>query len=88
VPAPGEGPLTLWYFANVERIAAQLPYKLLPVYVQQGPDPAWTAMPYRSLPELDLTEGPHQSYALQWFSFATLLVIGYPFFVRTRELTL
>ena len=87
VPAPGEGPLTLWYFANVERISAQLPYKLLPIYIQQGPDPAWSALPYRSLPELDLTEGPHQSYALQWFGFATLLVVGYPFFVRKRELT-
>jgi surfeit locus 1 family protein len=85
-PAPGDGPLNLWYFANVERIAAQLPYPLLPVYVQQAPDPAWTALPYRSLPELDLTEGPHMSYALQWFSFAILLLVGYPFYVRKREL--
>ncbi len=87
VPAPGEGPLRLWYFTNVERIAAQLPYSLLPVYVQQAPDPAWTALPYRSLPELDLTEGPHMSYALQWFGFAALLLVGYPFYVRKRERT-
>jgi surfeit locus 1 family protein len=87
LPAPGSGPLNLWYFADVARVAAQLPYPLLPVYVQQAPDPAWTSLPYRSLPELDLTEGPHMSYALQWFSFAILLLIGYPFYVRKRERT-
>jgi len=87
LPAPGSGPLNLWYFANVERIAVQLPYPLLPVYVQQAPDPAWTSLPYRSLPVLDLTEGPHMSYALQWFSFAVLLLVGYPFYVRKRERT-
>lgn len=29
------------------------------------------------LPEPDLTEGPHRSYAFQWFTFATIGVIGY-----------
>ena len=85
LPAPGSSPLELWYFANVEGIAAQLPYTLLPVYVQQAPNPAWTSLPYRSLPVLDLTEGPHMSYALQWFSFSALLLVGYPFYVRKRE---
>ena len=84
-PAPGQEPLRLWHFANVERIAGQVPYQLLPVYVQQAPDPALTGLPYRSLPELELTEGPHMGYALQWFSFAALLLIGYPFFVSKRE---
>jgi surfeit locus 1 family protein len=86
LPAPGESPLRLWYFANVEGISAQLSYPLLPVYIQQAPDLAWTALPYRSLPELELTEGPHMGYAMQWFSFAVLLLAGYPFFVRKREI--
>ena len=77
-----QGTLQAWNFANVERIQEQLPYPLLPVYIQQAPDPAWTGLPYRSQPDLDLTEGPHMSYALQWFSFAGLLGIGYPFFIR------
>jgi surfeit locus 1 family protein len=85
VPASGGEPLRLWYFANVEAIDDQLPYSLLPVYVQQAPDPAWTGMPYRSLPELELTEGPHMGYALQWFSFAAILALGYPFYIRKRE---
>jgi surfeit locus 1 family protein len=86
LPAPGEEPLRLWHFANVEGIASQLPYPLLPVYIQQAPDLSWMALPYRSLPELELTEGPHMGYALQWFSFAALLLAGYPFFVRKREI--
>lgn len=84
-PAPGEGPLKAWNFVNIERISEQIPYPLLPVYVQQTPDPAWTKLPYRDQPELKLTEGPHQGYAIQWFTFAALLGIGYPFFIRRQE---
>ncbi len=80
-----EGVLQAWNFANVERIQAQTPYGLLPVYIQQAPDPAWTSLPYRSLPEVELTEGPHMGYALQWFSFAALLGVGYPFFIRKQS---
>ncbi len=80
-----EGVLEAWNFANVERIQAQTPDALLPVYIQQAPDPAWTSLPYRSLPEVELTEGPHMGYALQWFSFAALLGVGYPFFIRKQS---
>lgn len=85
LPAPGEAPLKAWYFANVAGIARQVPYPLLPVYVQQAPDPAWSDLPYRTQPDLDLSEGPHQGYAIQWFTFAAILGIGYPFFVRRQE---
>lgn len=84
-PAPGQEPLRLWFFANVEAIAAQMPYPLLPVYIQQAPDPTHNGLPYRSLPQLDLSEGPHQSYAIQWFAFAAVLLLGYPLFVQRRE---
>ncbi len=83
-PAPGER-LEVWNFANVEAIGAQLPYPLLPVYIQAAPDPAWTGLPYRALPDLDLTEGPHLGYAFQWFTFAAILGLGYPFFIRRQE---
>ena len=46
-----------------------------------------TALPYRTLPQLNLTEGSHMSYAIQWFSFAALLGGGYPFFIRRQEKT-
>jgi surfeit locus 1 family protein len=86
IPLPGEPPLKAWYFANVEGISEQTPYSLLPIYIQQAPEPARTSLPYRTQPELDLTEGPHQSYAIQWFTFAAILGLGYPFFIRRQEL--
>ncbi len=84
-PAPGQGPLKTWNFINIAEISKQVPYSLLPVYVQQAPDPAWTGFPIRTQPELDLSEGPHLGYAIQWFAFALILGGGYPFFIRRRE---
>jgi surfeit locus 1 family protein len=85
VPRPGEPPLKAWNMINVPGIASQIPYPLLPVYIQQAPDPASTTLPYRSLPVLELTEGPHLGYAIQWFIFAAILGFGYPIYVRREE---
>lgn len=85
IPGPGEKALLAWNVANVPAIAAQTPLALLPIYVQQAPEPAWTRMPYRSLPEIELTEGPHLGYALQWFAFAGILLAGYPFYIRRER---
>lgn len=83
--APGAGMLKAWNFVNIPAISNQTPYPLLPVYIQQAPDPAWTQMPHRSLPEIEISEGSHMSYAIQWFTFATILGAGYPFFIRKQE---
>jgi surfeit locus 1 family protein len=85
IPTAGESPLKAWHFANVIAIDQQISYDLLPVYIQQAPDPAWTGLPIRSQPKLELTEGPHLGYAIQWFTFAALLGIGYPFYLRRQE---
>lgn len=82
---PGQTRLDFWIFVNVERIAKQIPYPVLPVYIQLDPDPNRTAPPIPYQPELDLSEGPHQGYALQWFAFAALLLGGYPFFLKKQE---
>lgn len=82
--APGETRLDAWNVVNLVRIQQQSGLNMLPVYVLQGPDPAWTALPYRSLPEIEISEGPHMGYALQWFTFASILGLGYPFFVRRQ----
>jgi len=86
VPSPGAGKLMAWNLVNVPGIASQVDYPLLPAYIQQTPDPEWTSLPYRSQPKLELTEGPHFGYALQWFSFAAILMIGYPFYIRREEI--
>ena len=81
---PGQTRLDAWNMVNVDRIQQQVNLKLLPVYIQQAPDPSWTAMPYRSVSTPDLSDGPHMSYAIQWFLFASVLGVGYPIFVRRK----
>jgi surfeit locus 1 family protein len=84
-PAPGEAQRKAWNFVNIEQIGKQVDYPLLGVYIQQAPQASWTRLPYRTQPEIEISEGPHLGYALQWFTFAALLGIGYPFFIRRQE---
>lgn len=77
--------LEIWNNADLALIAKQMPYPVLPVYVQVKPDPTDTQPPIPFQPEVEITEGPHFGYALQWFTFATILFVGYPFFLRRQE---
>lgn len=86
IPAEGEPALQAWNWINVEGIAGQLPYELLPVYLQSSPESSRNQMPYRTQPDLELSEGSHLGYALQWFTFATILAVGYPIYVRREEM--
>jgi surfeit locus 1 family protein len=83
-PAPGER-LSAVYLANVERIQKQVAYPLLPVYVQRSPAPGFEGPPHRAPLTLELTEGSHMGYAIQWFVFAAILFFGYPFFVKREQ---
>jgi surfeit locus 1 family protein len=84
--APGQSKLEFWNNVNLERIGQQLPYPLVDVYVQPEVDPADATPPIPYQPELELSEGPHLGYAVQWFTFASILVLGYPFYVRKELL--
>ena len=70
------------------RIAAQLPYPIAYFYVVaivEGTT-GGTDTPVR-LPLPALEEGPHKSYAIQWFSFAAIALVGTAAFLassRTR----
>ncbi|HEY8523979.1 MAG TPA: SURF1 family protein [Acidimicrobiales bacterium] len=56
---------------------------VLPAVVQaETSDPAEPADALRPLPALELSEGPHLSYAVQWFVFSTIGVVGYPLVLR------
>jgi surfeit locus 1 family protein len=59
---------------------------LLPLYLQQlpGPDGAAADLP-RRVPLPELSEGNHLSYAVQWFSFAAIAVVGYALLVLRRQ---
>jgi surfeit locus 1 family protein len=37
------------------------------------------------VPAPAVSEGPHLSYALQWFGFATVFVIGFVAFAKTKR---
>jgi surfeit locus 1 family protein len=54
------------------------------VYIQQSPVGSWTGLPYRSEPDIEITEGPHMGYAIQWFTFAVIIAAGYPILIRKR----
>ena len=84
IPAHGER-LEFWNNGDVEQIGAQLPYPALPVYIQPDVDPSDSEPPIPFQPDIELTEGPHFGYALQWFTFASILFIGYPFYIRKQE---
>jgi surfeit locus 1 family protein len=84
LPANGKR-LEIWNNADVEQIAAQLPYPILLVYIQQNPATEDNEPPFPFQPEIELTEGPHFGYALQWFTFAAILFISYPFYLRKQE---
>ena len=62
---------------TADSIAARIPYPLAPVLVvqQDTAKAAGTNHPVRLEPPV-LDEGSHRSYALQWFAFATITVIG------------
>jgi surfeit locus 1 family protein len=78
--APGETRLAAFTIVNIERLQQQVDIPLLPVYIQQAPQESRLQPPYPSLVEIEISEGPHFGYALQWFAFAALLGFGYPAF--------
>jgi surfeit locus 1 family protein len=82
--APGQTRLDAWNIVNLERISQQVSVPLSSAYIQQSPEANPAHPPYRSEPQLDLTEGPHFGYALQWFTFAAILAIGYPAYVHRQ----
>jgi surfeit locus 1 family protein len=73
-PLPHAGLMT-WRRLDLPALRARLPYPILDVYILQTPDSALPRMPRRREPPALDDEGPHQSYAIQWFAFATMAVV-------------
>ena len=74
---PGQSRLDTWIFPNIPRLQGQVTHPLLPIYIQLAPVAGDSEPPIASQPDLEFGEGPHQGYAIQWFSFAVILIIGY-----------
>ncbi len=80
VISPGRPQTFRW----MDRAAIQraLPYPVAPYYFVLAPDSTQqTSVPPRVEPR-SLDEGPHRSYAIQWFSFAAISIIGLTFFLK------
>ena len=82
-PPPPDTPQTEWFRVDVAAIQAQMPYQLLPFYVIQTPlVEGNVALPFHPSPDIDLSEGPHLGYAIQWFTFTLITMGGYLAFVN------
>jgi surfeit locus 1 family protein len=61
---------------NVITLAAAYPYRLAPLVLRRTELPTAAPTDMRAIPLPPMTNGPHLSYALQWFSFATIALVG------------
>jgi surfeit locus 1 family protein len=77
--------LEVWNNLDIENMVKQLEIPALTVYLQPNADVGDMTPPIPYQPVVDLTEGPHFGYALQWFTFATILFVGYPFYLRKQD---
>jgi surfeit locus 1 family protein len=76
IPEPGDPPLKTWRLIDIKGIQRQMPFLLHHQFISlihiepiREPQPEPDFQP-------DLSNGPHLSYAIQWFSFAAIAIIG------------
>lgn len=79
VPSGGGAPLvrrgrTTWSRLDLDALRSRLPYSVAPVYLRQLPDSTLPRFPRRLEPP-PLDDGPHLSYAIQWFAFSVMAVV-------------
>jgi surfeit locus 1 family protein len=68
---PATGRLTAFARVDIARIGQQITAPLLPAYLELT-SPAPSGDLPRLVPPPELDDGPHLSYALQWFSFTLM----------------
>ena len=79
---PPDGRLERMNRIDIQRIADQVDYQLHPVYlVAEG---GGEGLPEPVEPPAFDDDGPHLAYALQWFAFAAVGLVGYFFLARKR----
>ena len=84
---------TIWS-VDLESVAPKLPYPVLPIVLVREDTTSAAARPAAQrdagidtsrpapLPPPALGEGSHRSYAIQWFAFAAIALVGAGIFVR------
>jgi cytochrome oxidase assembly protein ShyY1 len=78
-PKPAEGENTTIAHVDLDWFDERLDADVFPVYLQlRSQDPEPTGDLPVVLPSPELSEGPHFGYAMQWFIFMTIAIVGYP----------
>ena len=82
-PFPNPNPKRPRAFRRLDRAQLEkiFPYPIATYYVVLTDSSSSASAPPRVEP-LPLDEGPHRSYAIQWFSFAAISIIGTVIFLR------
>lgn len=81
-PAPGDAFRRDWRLLNLDALARQSPDPLLPLILEA--DHATAPPPAVPVSTIDLSEGSHLSYAVQWFAFAAIAAAGGGIWLRSR----
>jgi len=83
VPGADEEPLVIDSRVDLDRLDRQIQGEVEPFYVElTSIEPPAGSLPIPSdVPEI--TEGSHFSYAVQWFSFAAVSIVGYAALIRS-----
>ena len=78
---PEEGRLVSMNRVDIDRIQLQVSYQLRPIYLSVL-DEREANLPIPPKPPSFDEEGSHLGYAIQWFGFALVGLIGYGFLIR------
>lgn len=81
-PVDPEGPIEVFSRIDIAHIQEQIPYELAPVYVVLDMSGEQSVLPFTiDRPQFN-DEGPHLGYAIQWFGFTVIGLVGYGFLIR------
>jgi len=78
---------TTWRHVTPSAARARLPYPVFSVMVYRAASDSSRNFP-RALPLPPLDDGPHLSYAVQWFSFATIALVGGALWLRKHRIAI
>jgi surfeit locus 1 family protein len=85
MPAAGRaGADSSWRRIDLAAARARSPGAVLPLYLQRLPSAADPPSEPLAEPLPELSEGNHMSYAVQWFSFALIAVVGLVILMRRK----